>query len=106
AGGGGRTGAAAQALPPARTITLVAMSDTFGDRLQASLATLKSDGEIAGKIDVAPDHHFTGFDAYKNLLASGVDVVLLATPPHFRPIHLKAAVEAGKHIFCEKPVAV
>src|SRR5262249_318444 len=47
-----------------------------------------------------------GFDAYKKVLDSGIDVVLLATPPHFRPMHLKAAVDAGKHIFCEKPVAV
>ncbi len=47
-----------------------------------------------------------GFDAYQKVIDSGVDVVLLATPPHFRPIHLKAAIDAGKHVFCEKPVAV
>ena len=53
-----------------------------------------------------PDAQFVGFDAYKQVIASGVDVVLLTTPPHFRPLHLKAAVEAGKHVFAEKPVAV
>ena len=53
-----------------------------------------------------PERQFVGFDAYKQLIASGVDVVLLATPPHFRPAHLKAAVEAGVHVFAEKPVAV
>ena len=57
-------------------------------------------------IDVPPGRRFVGFDAYKQVIASGVDVVLLCTPPHFRPIHLEAAVEAGKHVFAEKPVAV
>jgi len=61
---------------------------------------------VATKIDVKPDHCFDGFDAYKQLLATNVDVVLLTTPPGFRPLHLKAAVEANKHIFCEKPMAV
>ena len=54
---------------------------------------------------MAPDHCFLGLDAYQKVIDSGVDVVLLATPPGFRPQHLKAAVAAGKHIFCEKPVA-
>ena len=58
------------------------------------------------EVDVKPDYRFVGFDAYKKVLACGVDVVLLTTPPHFRPLHLKAAVEAGKHIFSEKPMAV
>jgi predicted dehydrogenase len=104
--GGRGTGAATQALHADPNVKLIAMADAFPDRIKGSLAHLKSDGEIADKIDVKPDFHFTGFEAYKNLLACGVDVVLLATPPHFRPIHLKAAVDAGKHIFCEKPVAV
>src|SRR5262249_46546230 len=62
--------------------------------------------KVAGKVDVKPDHRFVGFDAYKKVLDSGVDVVILTTPPGFRPLHLRAAVEAGKHIFAEKPVAV
>ncbi len=104
--GGRGTGAATQALHADPAVKLVAMGDMFADRLDASLSQLKSDGDISAKIDVKDDHRFTGFDACKQVLAGGVDVVLLATPPHFRPAHLKAAVEAGKHVFCEKPVAV
>ncbi len=104
--GGRGTGAATQALHSDPNVKLVAMGDAFGDHLEHSLKTLKADEEIARKIDVKPEYCFVGFDAYKGVLASGVDVVLLTTPPHFRPAHLKAAVEAGKHIFAEKPVAV
>jgi predicted dehydrogenase len=104
--GGRGTGAAAQALNGDKNVKLTAMGDAFGDRLQSSLATLKKDAAITGKIDVKPEHCFVGFDAYKHVIASGVDVVLLATPPGFRPLHLAAAVEAGKHVFAEKPVAV
>ena len=68
--------------------------------------TSSSIKDIADKVDVPPDRCFDGFDGYKKLLAVGVDVVLLCTPPGFRPLHLRAAVEAGKHVFCEKPVAV
>src|SRR5262249_25155948 len=87
-------------------VRLVALGDAFADRWQRSLETLKKDEQIAGKVAVKADHCFTGFDAYKKVLATGVDVVLLCTPPHFRPAHLKAAVVAGKHVFAEKPVAV
>jgi predicted dehydrogenase len=104
--GGRGTGAARQALLADKNIKLVALGDAFADRLQSSLATLKKSEDLDGKINVKPDHCFVGFDAYKHILASDVDVVLLTTPPHFRPIHLKAAVEAGKHVFAEKPVAV
>jgi len=104
--GGRGTGAAAQALNADQNVKLVAMGDMFADHLQQSLATLKKDKAIAPKIDVKDDHCFVGFDAYKGVIHAGVDVVLLATPPHFRPLHLKAAVEADKHIFAEKPVAV
>jgi predicted dehydrogenase len=104
--GGRGTGAAAQALHADPNVKLVAMGDVFEDHLQSSLANLRGDAEIGAKVDVKPDHCFIGFDAYKQVLASGVDVVILTTPPHFRPLHIKAAVEAGKHIFCEKPVAV
>jgi len=104
--GGRGTGAAGQALAADPNVKLVAMGDAFMDRLKGSLATLKGEKEIAHKIDVTDERCFAGFDAYKQVIASGVDVVLLATPPHFRPIHLKAAVDAGKHVFAEKPVAV
>jgi predicted dehydrogenase len=70
------------------------------------LQQLQNDGAIAGKIDVPQERRFVGFDAYRQVINCGVDVVLLATPPGFRPIHLDAAVRAGKHVFCEKPMAV
>jgi len=104
--GGRGTGAAAQALHADKNVKLTAMADVFGDRLEASLAALSKEQEVAEKIDVPPERRFTGVDGFKQLLSSGVDVVLLATPPHFRPAHLKAAIEAGKHVFAEKPVAV
>jgi predicted dehydrogenase len=104
--GGRGTGAAAQALQADPDVKLVALGDVFEDRLRSSLATLKDDEKVAAKVDVTPDHCFLGFDAFEKVLGSGVDVVLLCTPPHFRPVHLRAAVEAGKHVFAEKPVAV
>jgi len=100
------TGAAKQALRADPKVKLVAMCDAFPDRLQDSLKNLRNIKDIAGKIDVTEERSFSGFDGYKKLLECGVDVVLLTTPPGFRPIHLRAAVEAGKHVFCEKPVAV
>jgi predicted dehydrogenase len=99
------TGAASQALRADKNVQLVAMGDAFEDRLHESLTTLQKDKEVASKVAVNPDHCFVGFDAYKQVIAAA-DVVLLTTPPHFRPIHLKAAIEAGKHVFAEKPVAV
>jgi predicted dehydrogenase len=104
--GGRGTGAAAQALHADSNVQLTAMGDMFADKLRASLDNLKKDPDIAAKVQVKPDHQFDGINAYQQVIASGVDVVLLTTPPHFRPAHLKAAVEAGKHVFCEKPVAV
>jgi predicted dehydrogenase len=104
--GGRGTGAAGQALRADKNVQLAAMADLFEDRLENSLKTLKDDAKIADKIAVSPKTSFVGFNAYKELLASNVDVVLLATPPQFRPLHLKAAIDAGKHVFAEKPVAV
>ena len=103
--GGRGTGAAAEALQADKNVRLVAMADAFEDRLLDSLAALEKKKEIAGKVDVKPENRFVGFDAYKEVIAR-CDVVLLTTPPHFRPLHLRAAVEAGKHVFAEKPVAV
>ena len=104
--GGRGTGAAINALQADENVQLVAMADAFSDRVEQSLEALKEEPKTAGKIDVPQERQFAGFDAYKELLACGVDVVILATPPHFRPVQLKAAIDAGKHIFCEKPVAV
>lgn len=103
--GGRGTGAAGQALQADKNVKLVAMADAFEDRLAESLDNLLKKKEIVAKIDVKPDAKFTGFNAYKEVIER-CDVVLLATPPQFRPLHLKAAVEAGKHVFAEKPVAV
>jgi predicted dehydrogenase len=100
------TGAATQALAADPNVQLVAMADAFEDRLQNSLEILQKAEDVSAKVAVKPDHRFVGFNAYQELLGSGVDVVLLCTPPHFRPIHLRAAIEAGKHVFAEKPVAV
>jgi predicted dehydrogenase len=104
--GGRGSGAATQALAADPNVRLTAMGDAFIDRLQASHTNLKKTASIGSKVDVAPDHQFVGFDAYQKVIDSGVDVVILATPTQFRPMHLKAAVAAGKHVFCEKPVAV
>jgi predicted dehydrogenase len=106
-GAGGRgTGAAGQALMADKNVKLVAIGDMFNDRLQQSLRQLREDDKVGTRVDVKPEHCFVGFDAYKRVIESGVDVVLLTAPPGFRPMHLKAAVEAGKHVFCEKPMAV
>ncbi|MDG2450281.1 MAG: Gfo/Idh/MocA family oxidoreductase [Saprospiraceae bacterium] len=108
--GGRGTGAALQAINADDNVILVAMADVFQDRLDKAYTSLQdamSEEEIdPKKMAVMPDHKFIGFDAYQKLIDSDVDVVLLATPPCFRPGHLAAAVEAGKHVFCEKPVAV
>lgn len=102
--GGRGTGAAAQALEGDKNLKLVAMGDAFEDRIKTSLEALKKEA-IAEKLEVTPERCFVGFDAYKRVIENS-DVVLLATPPHFRPIHIKAAVDAGRHVFAEKPVAV
>ena len=104
--GGRGTGAARQALQADGNVKLIAMGDAFEDRLQSSLKSLSAVKELAGKIDVPREQQFVGFDAYKSVMATDVDVVLLTTPPHFRPMHLKAAIDADKHVFAEKPVAV
>lgn len=102
--GGRGSGAAANALTADSGAKLTAMADAFADRVEGSLKQLTK--AKPDQVAVDPDHRFVGFDAYKQLLAVDVDVVILATPPHFRPAHLAACVEAGKHVFCEKPVAV
>jgi len=103
--GGRGTGAAGQALKADSNVKLVALGDAFPDRIDGCLKSLQENRDLAGKIDVPAEQKFTGFDAYKKV-TDACDVVLLATPPHFRPLHLKYAIEQGKHVFAEKPIAV
>jgi predicted dehydrogenase len=102
--GGRGTGAAAQALQADPDVVLIAMGDVFEDRLNEAYQELIKVAK--DKVKVNNQNKFVGFDAYLKVIESGVDVVLLATPPAFRPDHLMAAINAGKHVFCEKPVAV
>jgi myo-inositol 2-dehydrogenase/D-chiro-inositol 1-dehydrogenase len=102
--GGRGTGAAADALQADPGATLTAMGDVMKSNLDRSLKTLQNQEGFKDKIQVAEANQFVGLDAYKEVINSGVDVVLLTTPPGFRPLHIKAAVAAGKHIFAEKPL--
>ncbi len=109
--GGRGTGAAVQALMSKQNVKLVAMADAFRDRLDDAYKSITGDlseagiaGDIKKLIDVPEERKFVGFDGYKNAIALA-DVVILTTPPGFRPIHFEEAVKQGKHIFMEKPVA-
>ncbi|MHB8969383.1 MAG: Gfo/Idh/MocA family oxidoreductase [Pirellulaceae bacterium] len=99
--GGRGSGAAVNAMNAGNDVKLVAMADLFKDRLVPARARLKE--AKPDQVQVADDHLFSGFDAYQQLLKSDIDVVLLAASSHFHPIHLEAAIAAGKHVFCEKP---
>ena len=101
--GGRGTGAASQALSTKQNVKLVAMADAFQDRLDNSYKSISEEID-AKRIDVPQDRKFVGFDGYQKAIALA-DVVILATPPGFRPIHFEEAVKQGKHIFMEKPVA-
>jgi myo-inositol 2-dehydrogenase / D-chiro-inositol 1-dehydrogenase len=103
--GGRGTGAAEQNLRGDSNVKLVAVADAFQDKADACLQRLRRIQEISAQVDVKPDHIFTGLDAYRQMLPH-VDLVVLATPPGFRPYHIQAAINAGKHVFTEKPVAV
>ncbi|MFM7108683.1 MAG: Gfo/Idh/MocA family protein [Planctomycetaceae bacterium] len=102
--GGRGTGAALHALAAAPGVTLVAMADAFADQLASSAAVLEA--RAAAAFDCPPDRRFAGLDAWRQVVAADVDLVILATPPAFRPRQAAAAVEAGKHVWCEKPGAV
>lgn len=111
--GGRGTGAAMQALLSKQNVKLVAMADAFRDRLDSCFKTLNSDdisdwsgakGNIKDKIDVPEERKFTGFDGYAKAIPLA-DVVILTTPPGFRPIHFEEAIKQNKHVFMEKPVA-
>ena len=106
--GGRGTGAAMQALLTKQNVKLVAMADAFRDRIDNCYKTLtKDDGSgssVKGRVDVPEERKFVGFDAYARAIALA-DVVILTTPPGFRPIHFEEAINKGKHVFMEKPVA-
>jgi len=129
--GGRGTQAVTDMLVGTENVDLVAMGDVFEDKLEGSLTRLREGAglkryagitvtrngqpksmtaedlmkEIPGRIQVPPENHFTGFDAFKKVINSGVDIVMLTTPPGYRPEHFEAAVNAGKHVFTEKPIA-
>jgi predicted dehydrogenase len=104
--GGRGTGALFNALAASKssgcTLKVVALGDLFPERANNANNALKEQGHA----QVPADRVFTGFDAYKKVCATDADIVILATPPGFRSIHFKEATEKGKHVFCEKPVAV
>lgn len=102
--GGRGTGAAADALQADPGVHLTAMGDVYKTQLDRSLANLRKLERLGSRVQVPDSNQFIGLDAYKRVLESGVDVVLLCTPPGFRPLHIQAAVAAGKHIFAEKPM--
>lgn len=103
--GGRGTGAVTQILNHQHKGTkLVAVADAFMDKAEATVGRVAKAHK--DKVDCPKDRIFAGFDAYKKVIASDVDLVVLATPPGWRPLHLQAAVDAGKHVFMEKPVAV
>ncbi len=105
-GSGGRgSGAASQALHADKGVILTAIGDAFPDQLQKGLNGLKAEKDVADRIQVSPDNQFVGLDAYKKVIDSGVDLVILASPPGFRALHMKYAVAKNKHVFAEKPIA-
>ena len=108
--GGRGEGAVIDALSADPQVELIAVGDAFADRAQACVERLRQHAQLGSRIKVPAEHVFPSggpdFDSYKHVIDSGVDVVILATPPHFRPEHLAYAVEKGKHTFVEKPVGV
>ncbi len=102
--GGRGTGAAADAVAAAEGVEIYAMGDLFEDRLEDSRRRLEEN--LGEAMQVTDDRTFTGFDNYKHVIDADVDMIILATPPGFRPIHFRYAVDAGKHVFMEKPTNV
>jgi predicted dehydrogenase len=102
--GGRGSGAAANAMNAGKDVRLVAVADVFEERVKDAVPRLKKMYPEQATVDEA--HCFVGFDAYKKLIESDVDVVLIAVTSHFHPVFLKAAIDAGKHVFCEKPAGI
>lgn len=103
--GGRGTGASLDCFEASHDVVVAAMGDLFPDMIEKSLKRLK-EKLPPENLAVTPETCFSGFDAYRKVVAANVDAVILAAPPFFRPLHFRAAVEAGKHVFMEKPVAV
>ena len=103
--GGRGTQAVENILTACPNVEITAMADVFEDRLETSLRRTQGlKPELSSRFKVDAEHRFVGFEAYKKVLASDIDIVMLATNPAYRPMHFEAAVEAKKHIFCEKPM--
>ncbi len=100
--GGRGTGAAIDFLNAGPNLQIVALGDVFQDKMDACREILKKKKNV----EIPDENCFIGFDSYEKVIDSGIDIVLLCTPPHFRPTHVEAAVNAKKHIFMEKPIAV
>ena len=100
--GGRGTGAAINFLDAGPNLQITALGDVFQDKIDNCRAELKAQKGV----EIADENCFVGFDAFEKVIGSGVDIVLLCTPPHFRPAHVEAAVNARKHVFMEKPIAV
>ncbi|HKI89309.1 MAG TPA: Gfo/Idh/MocA family oxidoreductase [Draconibacterium sp.] len=100
--GGRGTGAAVNFLDAGPNLQITALGDVFQDKIDNCREKLKTEKGV----EIADENCFLGFDSYQKVIDSGVDLVLLCTPPHFRPAHVEAAVNAKKHIFMEKPIAV
>ncbi len=103
--GGRGSGAVVQNLKADPNVRLVAMGDAFQDRLTGCLNRVRNNNQVRDKVDVPAERQFVGLDAYQHVI-DNCDLVILATPPGFRPLHIQAAVNARKHLFTEKPVAV
>ncbi|MBV8819422.1 MAG: Gfo/Idh/MocA family oxidoreductase [Acidobacteriaceae bacterium] len=104
--GGRGTQAVIDLMRGTENVDIIAMGDIFEDKLEGSLRHIKEQPDFANyesRVKVDAEHRFVGFEAYKKVLASDIDFVMLATPPGYRPLHFEAAVEARKHVFCEKP---
>ncbi len=104
--GGRGTQAVIDMMRGTENVDLIAMGDLFEDKLEGSLRKIQQQKDYEAykdRIRVDPEHRFIGFDAYKKVLASDIDIVMLATPPGYRPMHFEAAIDAKKHVFCEKP---
>jgi myo-inositol 2-dehydrogenase/D-chiro-inositol 1-dehydrogenase len=110
--GGRGTGAATNCLESSPGIEIVAMADAFTGRMEGAVSEIKKwcteqKRPVDQCLKVTPERMFAGYDAYRRLLAlKDVDVVIMAAPPAFRPVHFEEAIKAGKHVFMEKPVAV
>src|SRR3954452_20389612 len=103
--GGRGTQAMENILTGCDNVEIVAMADVFEDRMESSIRTTKAlKPELSSRFKVDAEHRFVGFEAYKKLVASDVDIIMLAANPGYRPMHFEAAVAAKKHIFCEKPM--